>query len=124
MGLIIKEVVLLGTKNTYKKVEALFDTGATLNCIGWKFRDDSSLDNIGVNYFGEERDIITPTGHAVKGRMVTLKELKIGEKIVENPKFYLFEMVHMFDKYDLIIGVELMQELGISLKPVTHELVL
>ena len=52
------------------------------------------------------------------------KELKIGEKIVKNPKFCLFQMVHMFGRYDLIIGAELMQELGISLKPITHELIL
>ncbi len=124
MGLIIKGVVLLGTKKTYKKVEALFDTGANLNCIGWRFRDDSPLDDLGVSSFCEEIDILTPTGHAVRGRIIILKELKIGEKIVKNPKFCLFEMVHTFSKYDLIIGAELMQELGASLKPTTHELIL
>src|SRR3990167_5314733 len=120
MGLIIKKVVLLGTKNIYKEVDALFDTGASLNCIGWKFRDSSSLDNVGISSFGEKKDILTPTGHAVEGIIINLKELKIGEKIVKNPKFCLFQMVHMFGRYDLIIGAELMQELGISLKPITH----
>ena len=48
MGLIIKEVGILGSKNRYKKLKALFDTGATRNYISKKFSDEETIDDVGI----------------------------------------------------------------------------
>ncbi len=124
MGLIIKEVGILGSKNKYKKLKALFDTGATRNYISEEFIDEYSsdkytIDDIGIVEYHGSDFVIFPDGVKKDGLIVSLKLLKIDNKYpIEKPKFFLFNM----KMYDIIIGAELMQELKIVLNPSIHEI--
>ena len=113
MGLIIKEIGLLGSKNSYKKLKALFDTGATRNYISKEFSNKETIDDIGVVTFRDKGPVIFPDGNEKEGEIINLKLLKIDGVPIENPEFFLFDM----KMYDVIIGAKLMQELKIILNP-------
>lgn len=114
MGKIYQEVGLLGANNKYKKLEALFDTGAYHNYIAEEFKDETTIHDLGIVEFGEEQPIIFPSGLDITGRNIKLKLMKINNTIiVNNPKFCLFDM----KRCDIIIGARLMQQLNITLNP-------
>lgn len=120
MGKIFKEIVVLGTNGTYKKLKALFDTGAYYNYISKEFRDKSSVYGLGIVEFREEMPIVFPNGFYIDGRMIKLKTLKIGDDVtVKEPQFCLFDMRF---ECDVIIGAKLMQELKMVLKPSIKEI--
>jgi len=118
MGRILKEVILVGSKNTKKKITALFDTGAEYNYISNEFKDESSLDDIGIMAFGRKEPVIFPNGDTQPTRIVRLKSLEINGTITNNPEFRSFNMKLV----DMIIGAKLMQRLGIILKPCNKEI--
>ncbi len=119
MGLIIKEVGILGSKNRYKKLKALFDTGATRNYISESFNDKETIDDIGiVSYHGQDF-VIFPDGFKKEGEIISLKLLKInGVEPIKQPKFFLLDM----KMYDIIIGAKLMQQLRMVLNPSIKEI--
>jgi len=119
MGLIVREVGLLGSKNRYKKLRALFDTGATRNYISEEFLDKDTIDDIGiVNFHG--KDFVTfPDGVEKWGSIISLKLLKIDNKYpIVNPEFFLLDM----KMYDIIIGAKLMQQMRMILNPSIKEI--
>lgn len=119
MGKIFKEVGLLGAKNKFIKVKALFDTGAGCNYIAETFKDGSSIYDLGILELKEKQPVIFPNGIDIDGRMIKLKLLKIDKvATISEPKFCLFDM----KLYDVIIGAKLMQELKIILNPSIKEI--
>ena len=119
MGQIFKEIGLLGAKNKFIKIRALFDTGAKHNYIAEVFRDGSSIYDLGILELMEKQPIIFPNGTDIDGRMIKLKLLKIdGIAPIPEPTFCLFDM----KMCDVIIGTKLMQELKIVLYPTSHEI--
>ncbi len=123
MGRIFKEIGLLGSTNQYKKLRALFDTGATYNYISEKFSTDETIDDIGImEYLGRE-PVFFPTGDKVDNlQIIKLKLLKIEGVPIEQPEFRILNMKPYDETYDVIIGAKLMQQLNIVLKPVSHEI--
>ncbi|HLC57541.1 MAG TPA: hypothetical protein VJH95_03145 [Candidatus Nanoarchaeia archaeon] len=119
MGKIFGEIGLLGAKNKFIKVKALFDTGAESNYISKTFGDGSSIYDLGILEFEEETPVIFPDGNEIKGRMIKLKLLKIeGTVPIQEPRFCLFDM----RLYEVIIGAKLMQQVGIVLNPYKKEI--
>lgn len=114
MGRIFKQIGLQGTTDEYKKLVALFDTGAGDNYIGEEFNDGSSIYDLGILEYGEEKEVILPDGSPIICKKIKLKLLKIdkAEPIME-PEFFLFDM----KKCEVIIGAKLMQQLRMILKP-------
>jgi len=118
MGLIIKEVGLLGSKNKYKKLKALFDTGATRNYISKNFSDNTTIDDLGVVEYHGQDFVIFPDGFSKNGSIINLKLLKIENVPIEEPEFFLMDM----KIYDVIIGAKLMQKINLILNPSVKEL--
>ena len=119
MGKIFKEVGLLGAKNKFIKIKALFDTGAGYNYIAEIFSDGSSIYDLGILELKEKQPIIFPNGTDIDGRMIKLKLLKIeGTTPIPEPTFCLFDM----KMCDVIIGAKLMQQLKIILNPSIKDL--
>jgi len=119
MGMIFKEIEISGLNVKDKKLTALFDTGTKINHISNRFKDNSSSIDLGIVEYGEKQKIFPPNLEEIKGRMIKLELLKIkGTKPIPKPKFCLWNM----KMYDMIIGAELMQELGMVLKPSIKEI--
>ena len=118
MGQIIKEIILVGSKNKHKKLKALFDTGAQRNFISKTFSDSETIYDIGVvEYLGEDT-IILPEGSQHIGQIIKLNTLIINDVEKIQPKFFLWDM----KMCDVIIGAKLMQELKIILDPSTKKI--
>jgi len=115
MGMILKEVKISGLNEEDKKLTALFDTGTRINHISSKFKDDSLAMDLGIVVYGRKQKIHLPNlKEEINGRMIKLKSLKIeGTEPISEPKFCLWDM----KLYDMIIGAELMQQLGMVLTP-------
>ena len=118
MGLIIKEIGILGSKNKFKRLKALFDTGATRNYISNHFSDNESVDDIGIIEYKGKDFVIFPDGFEKMGSIISFKLLKVENIPLENPEFFLLDM----KMYDVIIGALLMQEMGIILNPYIKEI--
>lgn len=119
MGKIFKEIGLLGAKNKFIKLQALFDSGAEHNYIAERFSDGSSIYDLGILELKEKQPVMFANGTDTDGRMIKLKLLKIdGIAPIPEPTFCLFDMTMC----DVIIGAKLMQELKIILKPTSHEI--
>lgn len=119
MGKIFKEIGLLGAKNKFIKVKALFDTGAGYNYIAETFSDGTSIYDLGILELKEKQPVIFPNGTDTDGRMIKLKLLKIDGTIpIPEPTFCLFDM----KMCNVIIGAKLMQQLGIILNPSKKEI--
>ena len=118
MGKIFKEVTLLGSKNKYMKLNALFDTGATYNYISKEFSNKETIDDIGIIRFCDKDSVIFADGNEKECNIINLKLLKIGEFRVEQPEFHLFDM----KMCDVVIGAKLMQKLKIVLDHSSKEI--
>lgn len=119
MGKIFKEIGLLGAKNKFIKVKALFDTGAEHNYIAEVFSNGSSIYDLGILELNEKQSVIFANGTDTDGRMIKLKLLKMeGIPPIPEPTFCLFDM----KMCDAIIGAKLMQQLNIVLKPSSKEI--
>lgn len=119
MGMIFKEIEISGSNEKDKKLTALFDTGTRINHISKRFKDNSSIIELGIVEYGREQPILLPNLEEIKGRMIKLKLLKIkGKKPISEPKFCLWNM----KTCDVIIGAKLMQQLKIVLNPSIKEI--
>lgn len=112
MGTIRKEVKLIGIRKS-KNVTALFDTGAYRNYIKKELSDGEQIDSIGFHVYEGLHRVILADESEVDGEKVWFKELCINNLNVKEPKFIVME--NLIE--DIIIGVHLMQELGIRLNP-------
>jgi len=119
MGMIFKEIGIVGLNNGCKQLIALFDTGASCNFIGEKFKDGSSIYDLGIVEYQKEQEFTLPDGKPKIGRIIKLKILKICGESIEEPTFCLWKDMRGFD---VIIGAKLMQQLNMILKPSTKEI--
>ena len=122
MGKIIKEIGLLGSKDNFIRLNALFDTGATINVIKKRFDNGGSIDDIGIIEYLGWGQLILANGMDIKAQKIKLKLLKLlgaGNKDpIKEPEFFLLDELI----YDVIIGAKLMQQLGIILNPSKKEI--
>ena len=112
MGAIREEIVIIGTKKN-KKISALFDSGACRNYMRMELTDGDSPDDIGFHIFEGTHEAILANGDIAHGERVRFKKICIEGRSIREPSFVIME--NLLD--DVIIGVEVMQRLGITLDP-------
>lgn len=112
MGTIREVIEIIGTRKS-KKISALFDSGAYRNYIKMELEDGDRAEDIGFHIFEGTHRAILANGDIAVGERVRFKEISIKERSVKEPSFVIMESLIE----DIIIGVELMQELGITLDP-------
>ena len=111
MGSIRLDIEILGTRKR-KLIQALFDSGAYSNYMRSKsIYDGETPDDIGFHVFEGTRESILADGRTTTGYMIRFKELNIEGVTIKEPKFLIWENL----TWDAIIGVEVMQKLGIIL---------
>ena len=110
MGIIRDKIEIIGTRKN-KRILALFDSGAYRNYIKMELEDGDKADDIGFHIFEGTHEAILANGDIAVGERVRFKEIHIKESSLKEPSFVIMEnLVH-----DVIIGLEVMQELGITL---------
>lgn len=115
MGFVRENVEIVGTiKN--KQILALFDTGAYRNYIRRELFDGETPDDIGFHTFEGTKEIILANGNLIPGDWVRFKEVHIADVCLKDPLFIIVDDL----TWDIIIGVELMQKLGVVVDP-PHE---
>lgn len=119
MGLIKDEIEIIGMKKR-KKISALFDSGAYRNYIKKNLKDGDSPESIGFHIFEGEHKAILANGVTAYGERVGFREICIRKQNMKEPKFVIMENLLA----DVIIGVELMQKLGITLDPPNEKICL
>ena len=112
MGTIREEIEIIGTIKS-KKIMALFDSGAYRNYIKNKLEDGDNVDNIGFPVYEGKHRAILANGAIAVGEKVKFKTIHIKGGTVKEPEFVIMEDL----SEDAIIGVGLMQKLGITLDP-------
>jgi hypothetical protein len=112
MGFIQKEVEIIGSRKS-KVVVALFDSGAFRNYIRRTLYDGDTPDDIGFHVFEGTRDMIFANGQYLTGDCVRFKEIHIKKLSLQEPSFTIVDDLTS----DVIIGAEIMQQLGIILDP-------
>jgi len=110
MGTIKEEIEIIGTRKS-KKISALFDSGAYRNYIRKEFEDGDRAEDIGFHVFEGTHRAILANGDIAMGERVRFKEIRVKERCVNEPSFVIME--NLIE--DVIIGVELMQKLGVTL---------
>lgn len=109
MGFILQDVELVGSRKN-KTVNALFDSGAFTNYIRSRLDDGETPDDIGFPTF-VGTDLILADGSLAKGSRIVFREIHIQHLSLPQPSFVMMDA----RTYELIIGAELMQTLGITL---------
>ena len=112
MGVIKEAIEIVGTRKR-KKILALFDSGAYRNYIKMVLEDGDRAEDIGFHIFEGTHRAILANGDIAVGERIRFKEIRIKERSVNEPRFVIME--NLIE--DVIIGVELMQKLGITLNP-------
>jgi len=112
MGLIFHNVELTGTRKK-KTVLALFDSGAESNHLRTELFDGDTISDIGFLKIGAPTTHILGDGHTFETLQVVFKKLQISREVVKDPVFCTSDSL----SYDMIIGAELMQSLGLVLDP-------
>ncbi len=112
MGIIKEKIEIIGMRKS-KRISALFDSGAYRNYIRKKFEDGDRAEDIGFHVFEGTHRAILANGDIAMGERVRFKEVRIKERCVNEPSFVIME--NLIE--DVIIGVELMQKLGVTLDP-------
>ena len=112
MGAINEVIEIIGTRKS-KKISALFDSGAYRNYIKRELGDGDRAEDIGFHIFEGTHRAILANGNIAVGERVRFKEIHVKECSVKEPRFVIME--NLIE--DIIIGVKLMQKLGITLDP-------
>lgn len=111
MGTIWQDIEVTGIHKT-KSIQALFDSGAYYNFIRNKsIYDEETPDDIGFHVFEGKKVCILADGRTIPTDIVRFKELDINGSKIKEPRFLIMENL----TWDAIIGVELMQKMGIIL---------
>ena len=119
MGFIQKKVEIIGSRKN-KKVLALFDSGAFKNYIRKTLYDGDTPDDIGFHVFEGTRDVILANGQCLTGDWVKFKGIRIKKLSLQEPSFIIMDNL----TWDVIIGAEIMQQLGIILDPKKEKVVI
>ena len=110
MGCIREQIVIVGMRKNIK-VLALFDSGAYRNYIKRELDDGESPDDIGFHIYEGKHDAIMANGEIAAGERVRFKGVHVKGCNVNEPSFVILDQLSEY----VIIGAELMQELGITL---------
>ncbi len=119
MGFVRENVEIVGSRKN-KQLLALFDTGAYRNYIRKVMFDGETPDDIGFHTFEGTKEIILANGSNVPGDWVRFREVRIVDAYLKNPLFIVVEDL----TWDIIIGVELMQTLGVVIDPPNERLLI
>lgn len=112
MGIIREEIEIIGTRKR-KRILALFDSGAYKNYIKRELKDGDNAEEIGFHVFIGRHRVILANGDIATGEIVKFKEMVIKGHSISEPNFVIMD--NLFE--DVIIGVEIMQKLGLTLEP-------
>lgn len=111
MGSVREEIEIVGTFKE-KRVMALFDSGAQLNYIRKKLTDgDNIIEDIGLCVYEGKHIAIMADESRIAAERIRFKEIRIRSHKEQKPIFVIMDKL----AEDAIIGVYLMQKLGISL---------
>lgn len=119
MGFVQRDIQIIGSRKL-KTVRALFDSGAYRNYIRTTMYDGDTADDIGFHIFEGTRESILANGSLSTGDWVRFKEIRIEEVSLQEPLFVVMDNL----TWDVIIGVELMQTLGLILDPPKERVIL
>jgi predicted aspartyl protease len=119
MGFIKIEVEIVGVLKS-KKVLALFDSGATFNYIKEELTDgENVVEDIGFPVYEGDHNVILADNSVIKGIQIRFSTIIIKKRKQDYPIFVLVDKL----TEDVIIGVELMQRMGIVLDPHCEKIV-
>ena len=107
-GIITEIIGIVGT-NASKKVEALIDTGAEGNYISE--RSSNQFENIGMSGLHETYVSIAGSREKELKTVFIFKGIKMLNSMLSEPEFIILDGID----YDAIIGVEVLQIMGLSI---------
>ena len=119
MGKLRKTVELTGMFQS-KRIDALFDSGSYSNYIRSELSDGTKIEDIGYHARRGGSYSIVANGTLCMSDSVVFNLLKVNEHKIHDPIFIIMDGL----PEDAIIGVKLMQELGIILDLSSEEVVL
>ncbi|MFB0556528.1 MAG: aspartyl protease family protein [Dehalococcoidia bacterium] len=117
MGNIREEVELVGTLKS-KRLLALFDSGAYRNYVRRTLTDGENIEDVGFHIFEGTHNAILANGDVATGERVRFREARIKQCKVNEPEFIIMDNL----LEDMIVGVRLMQRLGILLDPLDEKI--
>lgn len=91
----------------------MFDTGAFRNYVKRELSDGQTVDDIGYHVFEGMHRVILANGEIATGERIRFREVKIKGRKATEPQFIVLDNL----VEDTIIGVHMMQKLGIILDP-------
>jgi predicted aspartyl protease len=117
LGLFLESIEIVGTRASIE-LEALIDTGAEGNYVRGNARTKKRFEGLGYHFF-KETDVSMPRRRKPKVYVqYTFSELRFLGQILLYPEFILMNDID----YDAIIGVEVMQIMGLDIDMWTHKL--
>jgi predicted aspartyl protease len=118
------KVMLRGFKGC-KELTTLVDTGASMTVI-----DSSLADEVGVEFTGKERALVTASGHKLVGRVAIVKELIIEGEALDYERVLVLSFSDELKKLlrdlgvdqTIILGVATLESAGFVPDPTTGRL--
>jgi predicted aspartyl protease len=118
------KVMLRGFKGC-KELTTLVDTGASMTVI-----DSSLADEVGVEFTGKERALVTASGHKLVGRVAIVKELIIEGESLDYERVLVLsfseDLKKLLKELDvdqtIILGVTTLESAGLVPDPATGRL--
>jgi predicted aspartyl protease len=118
------KVMLRGFKGC-KELTTLVDTGASMTVI-----DSSLADEVGVEFTGKERALVTASGHKLVGRVAIVKELIIEGESLDYERVLVLSFSEDLKKLlkelgvdqTIILGVTTLESAGLALDTTTGRL--
>jgi predicted aspartyl protease len=118
------KVMLRGFKGC-KELTTLVDTGASMTVI-----DSSLADEVGVEFTGKERALVTASGHKLVGRVAIVKELIIEGESLDYERVLVLSFSEDLKKLlkelgvdqTIILGVTTLESAGLVPDPATGRL--
>jgi hypothetical protein len=107
MGFTREKITIVGPLKS-RELTALFDSGAYRSYVRTDIGDD-----IGYNTYEGERNVILANSTITRGSKVRFESLSVRGLQVHDPEAILLD--ELTD--EAIVGVKVMQELGISVSP-------
>ncbi len=118
MGYIKEDIEIIGSRKN-KRVNAMFDSGAFSNYIRSTFDDGETPDDIGFPIFEGETSLICANGSTSPAGVIRFDKIRINKFVVNQPRFVMTDTL----LFEVIIGAELMQMLGIVLDPKNEKII-
>ena len=123
MGLIIKDVELIGEKSQIK-LRALFDSGTMMTMV-----DISVAEKIGVKYTGKRVKVFALDGNEVLADEAIIQKIRILNEELNYERVLVFNFPQKLKKRlegmgvgNIIIGILTIEAAGFILDPIKNEL--